>query len=84
MTFQALFWSIAAVAVLIILPIAMIWGMIDHFRKSGSERVGSGGISAGIGAAMQELDRLMTRPSVEHQIESEQHVSKREDDKGGD
>jgi hypothetical protein len=84
MTAQAIFWSIAAVAVLIILPVAMLWAMLDHFRKSGSERVGSGGLSAGIGAAMQELDRLMTRPSVEHQIEAEQPVLKREDDQGGD
>jgi hypothetical protein len=84
MMFQTIFWSIAAVAVLVVLPIVMIWSMVDHLRTRGSEKVGSGGISAGIGAAMQELDRLMARPSVEHQIEAEQHVSEREDDKGGD
>jgi hypothetical protein len=30
-----------------------------------------------VGAAVQELDRLMTRLSVEHQIEAEQPVLKR-------
>jgi hypothetical protein len=83
MSFQLIFWSIAAVVVLIILPVVMILSMVEHLRTRGSEKVGSGGISAGIGAAMQELDRLMARPSVEHQIEAEQHAWEREDDKGG-
>jgi hypothetical protein len=84
MSFQLVFWSIAALAMLVIVPIAMIWSMVDHFRTRPSERRGSGGISAGIGAALQELDRIMARPSVENQLETEQHVLKREDDQGGD
>jgi hypothetical protein len=83
-TFQFIYWSLFAVLVLIVVPILMVWTMIDHFRGRGSDRSGSGGISAGIGAAMQELDRIMTRPSVEHQVEIEQKVLKREDDSGGD
>jgi len=82
MTLHAIFWSIMAVLVLVVLPIVLVWSAIDHFRGRGSERQGSGGISAGIGAAMQELDRIMTRPSIEHQIESEHPVLKREDDSG--
>ena len=82
--FQFIFWLVVAVLTFIVVPIAMIWTMIDHFRGRGSDRSGSGGISAGIGAAMQELDRIMTRPSVEHQVEIEQKVLKREDDSGGD
>jgi hypothetical protein len=31
-----------------------------------------------------EADRLLARPSVEHQIEAENQVLKREDDSGGD
>jgi hypothetical protein len=84
MTFQAIFWTIIAVATLVALPIVLVWSMIDHFRVRGSERRGSGGISAGVGAAMQELDRIMTRPSVEHQIEAEHQTLKREDDAGGE
>ncbi len=84
MTFQLIFWSILAVAALVVVPIAMVWSMVQHLRGRGSQRTGSGGISAGIGAAMQEIDRLMTRPSVEHQVETEQPTLKREDDSGGE
>ena len=84
MTVQVIFWLILALAVLVGVPIVLVWTAVTHFRGRGSERSGSGGISAGIGAAMQELDRLMTRPSVEHQIEAEQPILKREDDSGGD
>jgi hypothetical protein len=84
MTFSLVFWSIAAVVVLIVLPIAMIRGMVQHFHTRPSERRGSGGISAGIGAALHELDRMIARPSVEHQVDTEQRVLKRENDQGGD
>lgn len=84
MTFQLIFWSVLAVAMIVGLPIVLIWTMVDHFRGRGSDRSGSGGISAGIGAAMQELDRIMTRPSIEHQVDTEQSVLKREDDSGGE
>jgi hypothetical protein len=73
-----------AVAFLVILPIIFVKSMIDYVRGRGSDRKGSGGISAGIAGAMQELDRLVARPSVEHKIEIEQPVLKREDDSGGD
>ena len=84
MTFQAVFWSLAAIAMLVALPVAMIWSMVEHFRTRPSDRKGSGGISAGIGAALHELDRMVARPSVEHQVETEQRVLKREDGKCGD
>jgi hypothetical protein len=85
MTFQAVFWIIVAVVGFTVVPIMMIWSMIDHLRGKGSERRGgSGTISAGIGAAMMELDRIMARPSIEHQIETEHPTIIREDDKGGD
>jgi hypothetical protein len=58
--------------------------MIDHLRGKGRERRGSGGISAGVGAAMMELDRIMTRPSVEHQVETQNRILRREDDNGDD
>jgi hypothetical protein len=84
MSIQLIFWLVVAVVLLIFVPIAMIWSMVEHLRGRGSQCSGSGGISAGIGAALQELDRLMTRPSVEHQIETEHPDLKREDDAGGD
>jgi hypothetical protein len=84
MSFQLIFWTCLAVAMLVVVPIVLIWSAVDHFRGRGSQRQGSGGISAGIGAAMQELDRIMARPSAEHKTEAEQQTLKREDDRGGE
>ncbi len=83
-TFHALFWTAMAIAMFVLVPIVLVKTMIDYFRGRGSQREGSGGISTGIGAAMQELDRLVSRPSAEHKIEIEQPVLKREDDSGND
>jgi hypothetical protein len=83
MSLQLLFWSILAVVTFILLPIVLIRAMVDHLGR-GSERRGTGGISAGIGAALQELDRLTARPSIEHKVESERPTLKREDDSGSD
>ena len=82
MTLELIFWSIIAVLALVVIPISMIWSMVDHLRGRGSHRTGSGGVSAGIGSALQELDRIMTRPSVEHKVETENRVLAREDDSG--
>ena len=84
MSLQLLFWSMLAVATFILLPIVLIRTMVVHLRGRGSERRGTGGISAGIGAALQELDRLTTRPSIEHKVETERTTLKREDDSGSD
>ena len=81
---QTIFWLILALVVLIGIPVALVWTMVDYFRGRGSDRRGSGGITSGIGAAMQELDRIMTRPSAEHKIETEHQALRREDDAGSD
>ncbi|HUT89752.1 MAG TPA: hypothetical protein VMY37_09665 [Thermoguttaceae bacterium] len=52
-------------------------GWIYYRRKSGG-----GTVSAGIGAAMTELDRI-ARPSAEYRIEAEAPVVE-EDEKGGE
>jgi hypothetical protein len=83
-TFQAIFWMAMAVVMLVVVPIVFVKTTVDYFRGRGSQRQGSGGISAGIAGAMQELDRLVARPSAEHQIETEQPILKREDDSGND
>jgi hypothetical protein len=58
--------------------------MVDYFRGKGSERRGSGSFTAGVGAAMQELDRVMARPSAEHILEAENPVLRREDHSASD
>jgi len=84
MSLQIIFLIVMAVVTLIIFPIMMIWSLVDHLRGRDRDRRGGGGISSGVGAAMLELDRLMTRPSIEHQIETEHQTLKREDDAGGE
>jgi hypothetical protein len=83
-TLQVIFWSILAIAVLVGIPLGLAWTMVDYFRGKGSDRRGSGGITSGIGAAMQEFDRIMTRPSAEHKVETEHQTLRREDDAGSD
>jgi hypothetical protein len=75
---------VVGIAAIVGVPAVLIWSMIDYTRTRASDRLGSGSVSAGIGAAMQELDRLMARPSAEHIEEAENPVLKREDDSGGD
>ena len=84
MSFQLAFWLLVAVLMFVVVPITLAWSMIEHFRHRGSDRKGAGGISAGIGASLMELDRIMARPSVEHQIDTEKQILKRGDDNGGE
>jgi len=81
---EAIFWGVLAVFTLVVLPLSLAWTAFDYFRGKGSERRGTSGLTAGVAAAMQELDRLTTRPSIEHKVESENKVLQREDDAGGD
>ena len=74
----------AAVLVLVVGPIALIWSFVDSMRRKSSDRPGGGGgISNAVSGAMMEMDRFV-RPSVEHTIEAEGQAVKREDDKGGE
>ncbi len=38
----------------------------------------------GIGNALQELNRMLTKPSIEHRIEAEDHDKLTEDEKSGE
>lgn len=72
-----------AILILVAVPVAMIWTIVDHVRNSHKrERRGTGGGGA-LGGAMLELDRLI-RPSSEHTIEAQNQVLRREDDQGGE
>jgi hypothetical protein len=84
MTIYQLFLLLLAGFVVIAVPIGFVWTFVAHLRTRASQRPGSGSQTAGIGAAMQELDRILARPSVEHTVEAETPVLKREDDEAGD
>ncbi len=67
---------------LLTVPVGVIWGIVDYV-KNGRRRERRGGSSgAGIGPAMQELDRLVARPSVEYVVEAQNRVVQCEDDQG--
>jgi hypothetical protein len=72
-----------AIIVCVILPISMVIGASRHLRGSNryKDRRRGGG---GVGNALQELDRLVARPSIEFTVEAERPILKREDDQGGD
>jgi hypothetical protein len=73
-----------AVLTFIVLPIALVWTFVRGMRTKASDREGGGGgMSNAVTGAMLELDRLFTRPSIEHTIETEHPTLKREDDSGG-
>lgn len=64
-------------------PIALVWTFIDSMGRKASDRpAGGGGVSNFVGAGLQEVDRLLARPSIEHQIETENPMLEREGDDG--
>jgi hypothetical protein len=81
---QSIFWFVLAILTLVGMPIFLVWSMVDYFGGKGSERRGSGSFTAGVGAAMQELDRVIARPSVEHIVEAANSVLRGDDDSGAD
>jgi hypothetical protein len=84
MTLYQIFLLFLAGVVFIGAPIAAVWGIVQHLRTPLSQRPPRTGVSAGFGAALQELDRLVARPSVEHTVETERPIVKREDDEDGE
>jgi hypothetical protein len=80
---QSIVAVIVVVAILIGMPAALIWSMVDHMKHGrGSKRRSSG--AAAVGNALLELDRLVARPSVEHVVKAETAPLRREDDQGGE
>ncbi len=81
MTLKQIFILIAAAVLIFGVPVAMIWTVVDQLRHPKRERRGG---SAGyvLGPALQELDRLVARPSVEHTVEAQTRTERREDDQG--
>ncbi len=69
MTLLQLLALLIGAVLLIGVPAMMIWAAVDHYRQPASRRRG-GSSAPGIGAALQELDRV-TRPSIEHVVEAQ-------------
>ncbi len=77
--------SAAVVLGLVVLP---LWILFSLRRMSMSELMygpqGKRKSRGGIGNALQELNRLLTQPSIEHRIEAEDPDKLSEDEKGGE
>ena len=83
MSIQIILLLIVAFLTFIVVPIVLVLTVVDAIRHKASDRPsGGGGISSMVGAAMLEADRLLARPSIEHQIETENPVLEREGDDG--
>lgn len=78
---KTVFWIAMAVITLVIVhPVAIMSIRSDLRNKRRNSTPTRSG--AGIGNALQELDRLVARPSVEFTVVAETPILKREDDRG--
>jgi hypothetical protein len=73
---------VAAAIVLFLFSFIAYW--LVSFLRNPYRSLGRGKATGAVGGALQELDRLLARPSVEHKIEVEQKIQKRDDDIGGE
>jgi hypothetical protein len=83
MDLQVILLLALAFLTFIVAPIFLLWSFIDGMKRKASDRPsGGGGISSFVGAGLQEVDRLLARPSIEHQIETETVLQEKESDDG--
>jgi hypothetical protein len=75
--------EVVAAAILGFLAVAVA-GWLVSFLRNPYRSLGRGKATGAAGGVLQELDRLLARPSVEHKIEVEQKIQKRDDDVGGE
>jgi hypothetical protein len=83
MSLEQILVLIAGLTVIVGFPLFMAWSAIDYVRGRHRRRERPGGGAVMFGAALQELDRIVARPSVEHVVEAETPVLRREDESGG-
>jgi hypothetical protein len=76
---QVVFLAAVLVCIIVAIPASMVF----HFRRPRSERNEQSGGST-LGNALQDLDKLVARPSIQYQIEAENFVQRADDDKAGD
>jgi hypothetical protein len=82
---QVVFAGLVVLGMIIVLPL-WIWRSLRG-KSMGELMYGPQGkrkSTAAISSALQELDRLLARPSIEYRIEAEDPDKLVEDEKGGD
>jgi hypothetical protein len=75
--------TIGVGVLLLAMIIAIPASIVLHVRQQRSATT-KGKATAAVGNALQDLDRLMARPSIEYRIEAENYVQKADDDQAGD
>jgi len=83
-TARTIFWISLAVITMIILPVFAFISICSELRNKRRRKNTATRGGTGIGNALQELDRLVTRPAIEYTVEAETPILKREDDRGGE
>jgi hypothetical protein len=82
---QTVFAAAVVIGIFVALP---LWMVFSLRRKSMGEVMfgerGKRTSRSGLGNALLELDRLVTRPSVEYRVEAEDEDHLVQDEKGGD
>lgn len=78
-TLQSVFVLAFLVAVVIGLPFWMVACLRDLYRSKSRRQS-----TVALGNALQELDRLVARPSLQHKVEVESQVREVDDDRGGE
>ena len=73
--------AIVVILVIGLFAVLPIWAIV-HFRLSGARGRDKG--TAAVGNALFELDRLISRPSIEYVVKAEDEDKLHEDAKGGD
>jgi len=81
MTLHSIFLIAVAVILLVVLPIYGVISFGMWLKTTPSDRPARRGGS--MGGVFLPLDRLI-RPSVEHQIEAQQRIVKKDADQGGE
>lgn len=82
-TLRLVFWLAMALLVLVVLPIWTAINIRQHLHRKRIGDLPATRSGTAIGNVLQELDRLVARPSAEFTVEAETPILKREDDQGG-
>ena len=69
--------------ILLAIIVAIPASIVAHYRHSRDPK-NQGKAGAAIGNALQDLDRLVERPSIEYRMETENYTQQASDDQGGD
>jgi hypothetical protein len=82
---QLVISAVVVLGMFVALPLWLAISLRHHtFGELMYGKPGERKSTSGVGNALMELDRLLTRPSVEYRVEAEDQDKLSEDEKGGE